>query len=285
MDLYNKTSYAISKIVTKSYSTSFSLGIAAFSPQYRDAIYGIYGFVRIADEIVDTFNEFDQKQLMENFRKETEEALKTGISTNPILQAFIHTVKEYKINYHYIDAFLKSMEMDLTNSYYEPQQYNEYIYGSAEVVGLMCLQIFAGSNEKLFNDLVAPARSLGSAFQKVNFLRDIKSDMEERERIYLPGVNHAIKIDDMHKQDLEKEIELEFKSALVGIKKLPVGVKLGVYSAYLYYQGLFKKIKKLKVKELMKQRVRVSNSTKLALLLRGLLEIKVFKLTWNKINF
>jgi 15-cis-phytoene synthase len=279
MDQYNKTSFAISKVVTKSYSTSFSLGIAAFSPQYRDAIYGIYGFVRIADEIVDTFNEFDQKQLMENFRKETEEALKTGISTNPILQAFIHTVKEYKIDYHYIDAFLKSMEMDLTNSYYEPQQYNEYIYGSAEVVGLMCLKIFAGEDTKLFNDLVAPARSLGSAFQKVNFLRDIKSDMEERERIYLPGVNHAIKIDDVHKQDLEKEIELEFKNALVGIKKLPVGVKLGVYSAYLYYKGLFKKIKNLKVKELMNQRVRVSNPTKLALLLRGLLEIKVFKLT------
>jgi phytoene/squalene synthetase len=279
MDLYNKTSFAISKLVTKSYSTSFSLGISAFSPQYRDAIYGIYGFVRIADEIVDTFNKFDQKQLMENFRKETEVALKTGISTNPILQAFVHTVKEYKIDYHYIDAFLKSMEMDLTNSYYEPQQYNEYIYGSAEVVGLMCLQIFAGNDDKLFNSLVAPARSLGSAFQKVNFLRDIKSDMEERERIYLPGVNHAIKIDDMHKKDLEKEIELEFKNALEGIKKLPVGVKLGVYSAYLYYQGLFKKIKKLKVKELMKRHVRVSNTTKLALLVRGLLEIKVFKLT------
>ena len=279
MDLYNKTSYAISKIVTKSYSTSFSLGIAAFSPQYRDAIYGIYGFVRIADEIVDTFHEVDQKRLMDNFRKETEEALKTGISTNPILQAFVHTVKEYKIDYHYIDAFLNSMEMDLTNSYYEPQQYKDYIYGSAEVVGLMCLKIFSGDNEKLFNELVEPARSLGSAFQKVNFLRDIKSDMEERERIYLPGVNHAIKIDDLNKRNLEKEIELEFERALEGIKNLPAGVKLGVYSAYLYYKGLFKKIKKLKIKELMSQRVRVSNPTKLALLLRGLLEIKVFKLT------
>lgn len=279
MDLYNKTSFKISKVVTKSYSTSFSLGISAFSPQYRDAIYGIYGFVRIADEIVDTFNEFDQKKLMDNFRIETEEALKTGISTNPILQAFIYTVKEYKIDYQYIDAFLSSMEMDLTNSYYEPQQYKDYIYGSAEVVGLMCLQIFTGTDTKLFNQLVGPARSLGSAFQKVNFLRDIKSDMEERERIYLPGVNHAIKIDDVHKRDLEKEIELEFRNALDGIKKLPVGVKLGVYSAYLYYKGLFKKIKKLNVKELMNQRVRVSNTTKLALLLRGLLEIKVFKLT------
>lgn len=279
MDLYNKTSYAISKLVTKSYSTSFSLGIAAFSPQYRDAIYGIYGFVRIADEIVDTFHHADQKQMMSNFRKETEESLKSGISANPILQAFVHTVKKYNIDYHYIDAFLTSMEMDLTNSYYEPQQYKEYIYGSAEVVGLMCLQIFTGDDKKLFNDLIEPARSLGSAFQKVNFLRDIKSDMEERERIYLPGVNHAIKIDDASKLNLEKEIEAEFHNALIGIKKLPAGVKLGVYSAYLYYVGLFKKIKRLKIKELMKQRVRVSNTTKLVLLLRGLIEIKVFKLT------
>jgi len=279
MDLYNKTSFAISKVVTKSYSTSFSLGIAAFSPQYRDAIYGIYGFVRIADEIVDTFNEFDQKRLMENFRKETYEALQNGISSNPVLQAFVHTVKEYKIDYHYIDAFLSSMEMDLTNSYYEPQQYKDYIYGSAEVVGLMCLQVFTGSDKNLFNKLIEPARSLGSAFQKVNFLRDIKSDMEERERIYLPGVNHAIKIDDESKQNLEKEIELEFQNALIGIKKLPAGVKLGVYSAYLYYKGLFKKIKRLKIKELMKQRVSVSNTTKLALLLRGIFEIKILKLT------
>ena len=279
MDLYNKTSYAISKVVTKNYSTSFSLGIAAFAPQYRDAIYGIYGFVRIADEIVDTFNEFDQKKLMENFRKDTEEALRIGISTNPVLQAFVHTVKQYNIDYHYIDAFLSSMEMDLTNSYYEPKQYKDYIYGSAEVVGLMCLQVFTGNDKKLFNALIEPARSLGSAFQKVNFLRDIKSDMEERERIYLPGVNHAIKIDDENKRNLEKEIELEFQSALIGIRKLPAGVKLGVYSAYLYYKGLFKKIKRLKIKELMKQRVSVSNTTKLVLLLRGIFEIKIFKLT------
>lgn len=279
MDLYNKTSYEISKLVTKNYSTSFSLGIAAFAPQYRNAIYGIYGFVRLADEIVDTFNEFDQKYLMTNFRKETEEALRTGISTNPVLQAFILTVKEYKIDYHYIDAFLSSMEMDLTNSYYEPQQYKDYIYGSAEVVGLMCLQVFTGNDEKLFNELIEPARSLGSAFQKVNFLRDIKSDMEERDRIYLPGVNHAIKIDDKNKRNLEKEIEIEFQNALNGIKKLPAGVKLGVYSAYLYYKGLFKKIKRLKIKELMKQRVRVSNTTKIALLLRGIFEIKILKLT------
>jgi phytoene/squalene synthetase len=279
MELYNKTSYKISKVITKSYSTSFSLGISTFAPQFRDAIYGIYGFVRIADEIVDTFNKHNQKLLMDNFRRDTKDALENGISTNPVLQAFANTVKKFKIDYKYIDAFLNSMEMDLTNSYYEPQEYREYIYGSAEVVGLMCLQVFTGENIDLFNQLVEPARSLGSAFQKVNFLRDIKSDMEVRERIYLPGINHALKIDDISKMNLEKEIEAEFRNSLIGIKKLPHGVKLGVYSAYLYYLVLFRKIKKLKINELMTQRVRVSNSKKLALLAKSLIMVKLFKLT------
>ena len=240
MELYNKTSFSISKLVTKTYSTSFSLGIAAFAPKYRDAIYGIYGFVRLADEIVDTFHNYNQKKLFEDFRRDTEEAIRCGISTNPILQAFVQTVNQYKIDYHYIDAFLKSMEMDLSNSYYEKDEYNQYIYGSAEVVGLMCLKVFCGDNKELFQQLVEPARSLGSAFQKVNFLRDIKSDMEERERIYLPGINHANKINDESKKNLEKEVEKEFREALEGIKKLPHGVKLGVYSAYLYYVALFR---------------------------------------------
>lgn len=279
MELYNKTSFSISKIVTKNYSTSFSLGIAAFAPKYRDAIYGIYGFVRLADEIVDTFHGYDQKKLMQDFRRDTEEALQSGISTNPILQAFVQTVHQYKIDYHYIDAFLKSMEMDLSNSYYEKDEYNEYIYGSAEVVGLMCLKVFCGDDKELFEKLVAPARSLGSAFQKVNFLRDIKSDMEERERIYLPGINHANKIDDESKKNLEMEVEKEFDEALEGIKKLPHGVKLGVYSAYLYYVALFRKIQRMKVKELMKKRVRVSNPAKIALLFRGLVEVRLLKLT------
>jgi len=279
MELYNKTSFNISKLVTKTYSTSFSLGIAAFAPKYRDAIYGIYGFVRLADEIVDTFHGYNQKKLIEDFRRDTEEALRSGISTNPILQAFVQTVNEYKIDYHYIDAFLKSMEMDLSNSYYEKDEYNEYIYGSAEVVGLMCLKVFCGDNKELFQQLIEPARSLGSAFQKVNFLRDIKSDMEERERIYLPGISHANKIDDESKKNLEQEVEKEFREALEGIKKLPHGVKLGVYSAYLYYVALFRKIQRLKVKELMKRRVRVSNPAKIALLFRGLVEVRLLKLT------
>lgn len=279
MKLYNKTSFNICKLLTKTYSTSFSLGIAAFAPKYRDAIYGIYGFVRLADEIVDTFHNYNQKKLIEDFRRDTEEALRSGISTNPILQAFVQTVNQYQIDYHYIDAFLKSMEMDLSNSYYEKDEYNQYIYGSAEVVGLMCLKVFCGDNKELFQQLIEPARSLGSAFQKVNFLRDIKSDMEERERIYLPGINHADKIDDESKKNLEQEVDKEFREALEGIKKLPHGVKLGVYSAYLYYVALFRKIQRLKVKELMKKRVRVSNPAKIALLFRGLVEVKLLKLT------
>lgn len=279
MELYHKTSSKISKIVTRSYSTSFSLGISLFSLSYRDAIYGIYGFVRIADEIVDTFHDFDKAKLMSDFRKETDEALKTGLSTNPILHSFVQTVKKYNINHSYIKAFLDSMEMDLSNSYYEHKEYDEYIYGSAEVVGLMCLQIFCGKNEDLFNELIEPAKALGSAFQKVNFLRDIKSDIDERGRIYLPGVDNEVEIDDSSKQKLEFEIEIEFAEALSGIKRLPHGVKLGVYSAYLYYTVLFKKIKKMRVNELLKRRVRVSNITKSALVVKSLVEVKIFKTT------
>lgn len=279
MELYHKTSSKISKIVTRSYSTSFSMGISLFSPSYRDAIYGIYGFVRIADEIVDTFHDFDKAKLMSDFRKETEEALKTGLSTNPILHSFVQTVKKYDIDYSYIKAFLDSMEMDLSNSYYEHKEYDEYIYGSAEVVGLMCLQVFCGKNTNLFNELIEPAKALGSAFQKVNFLRDIKSDIDERGRIYLPGVDNEVEIDDSSKQKLESGIEKEFAEALRGIKRLPHGVKLGVYSAYLYYAVLFNKIKKMRVKELMKSRVRISNFTKTALLIKSLVEVKIFKTT------
>lgn len=278
MELHNSSSFNISKLLTKTYSTSFSLGIAAFSPSYRNAIYAIYGFVRIADEIVDTFHDYDQKELMKNFRQETEHALKTGISTNPILHSFVITVNEYEIDKKYIDAFLNSMEMDLYNNYYENKEYDEYIYGSAEVVGLMCLQVFCGKNKKLFEDLIEPARALGSAFQKVNFLRDIKSDIDERGRIYLPGVQNEFLINDENKSVLEEEVSEEFIKALHGIKKLPHGVRLGVYSAYLYYIILFKKIKRLRIKELMQQRVRVSNITKMALLLRSVILIKLFKI-------
>ncbi len=279
MELYHNTSYKISKVITRHYSTSFSLGISAFAPSYRDAIYSIYAFVRLADEIVDSFHRYDKEKLLVDFRKETEYALSTGLSTNPIIHSFVLTVQKYEIDFKYIEAFLNSMEMDLSNSYYEQKDYKHYIYGSAEVVGLMCLQVFCGSNKKLFKELVEPAKALGSAFQKVNFLRDIKSDIDERGRIYLPGVESEILIDDDNKQRLEIEIDNEFTQALSGIKRLPNGVKLGVYSAYLYYVVLFRKIKKMRVKELMKRRVRISNLTKTALLIKSLIEVIILKTT------
>ncbi len=277
--LYHKTTFKLSKVITRTYSTSFSLGISAFAPAYKDAIYAIYGYVRLADEIVDSFHDHNKRELLEEFRKETYKAIENGISTNPVINAFQLTVNKYGIDREYVDAFLNSMEWDLDNSYYERKHYDNYIYGSAEVVGLMCLRVFCNKNDKLFNELLQPARSLGSAFQKVNFLRDIKSDIEERGRIYLPGVDHAVKINNENKKILEQDIDKEFSNALIGIKKLPNGVRLGVYSAYLYYLILFNKIKKLDVDELLKRRVRISNWTKFALLLKSLVEVKILRST------
>lgn len=277
--LYHKTTFKLSKVITRSYSTSFSLGISVFTSAYKDAIYAIYGYVRLADEIVDSFHNHNKRELLDEFRKETYKAIESGISTNPVINAFQLTVNRYGIDREYIDAFLNSMEWDLDNNYYERKHYDNYIYGSAEVVGLMCLRVFCDNNNDLFNELIQPAKSLGSAFQKVNFLRDIKSDIEERGRIYLPGVDHAVKINNENKKILEKDIDDEFKNALSGIKKLPSGVRLGVYSAYLYYLILFNKIKRLNVDELLKRRVRISNWTKLALLLKSLVEVKILRST------
>jgi len=235
--------------------------------------------VRLADEIVDTFHGYDKKKLLEDFRKETYRAIDEGISTNPVLHAFQLVVNQYGIDREYIEAFLGSMEMDLYNNYYENKEYNNYIYGSAEVVGLMCLRVFVEGDGKLFDELLLPAKALGSAFQKVNFLRDIKSDIEDRGRIYLPGIDQYAEIDDDNKKLLEDSIQAEFDLALEGIRRLPAGVRLGVYSAYLYYTKLFDKIKRSKVKTLMRKRVRVSNLRKIALLLKSLLEVKVLKTT------
>jgi phytoene/squalene synthetase len=278
-ELYHKTTFKLSKVITRSYSTSFSLGISVFAPAYKDAIYAVYGFVRLADEIVDSFHNHKKRELLEEFRKETFKAIESGISTNPVINAFQVTVNKYGIDHEYIDAFLNSMEWDLDNSYYERKHYDSYIYGSAEVVGLMCLRVFCNNNDKLFQELLQPAKSLGSAFQKVNFLRDIKSDIEERGRIYLPGIDHTVKINNDNKKILENDIDKEFKNALAGIKKLPSGVRLGVYSAYLYYLILFNKIKRLDVNELLRKRVRISNWTKLALLAKSLIEVKILRST------
>jgi len=276
-EIYHNTTFKISRIMTRSYSTSFSLGIRVFSPSCRDAIYAVYGYVRLADEIVDSFHNYEKKQLLDDFRKETFNAIERGISTNPVINSFQLTVNKYEIDLKYVEDFLNSMEMDLSNNYYEPKVFDEYIYGSAEVVGLMCLKVFCHSHPGLFEELLQPAKSLGAAFQKVNFLRDIKSDLIERGRIYLPGVNEQIKITDENKKKLENDILAEFDSALKGIKRLPAGVKLGVYSAYLYYVGLFNKIRKSDIEILLQKRVRVSNFSKIILLLKSWLEVRILK--------
>jgi phytoene/squalene synthetase len=277
--LYNDTSYKISKRLTLSYSTSFGWGIKAFKPEYRDPIFAIYSYVRVADEIVDTFHAFDKKELLEKFEADTWEAIEKGISTNPVLHAFQETVNKYNIDVKLIKAFLTSMKMDLSNSTYERSNYDEYIYGSAEVVGLMCLKVFVNGSDEKYDELEHSARMLGAAFQKVNFLRDIKIDIIERGRIYLPGVSEPTFINNANKKELEKEIDREFHLAFLGIIKLPISVKLGVYSAYLYYLMLFKKIKRMDVDKLMTKRVRISNVYKLYLLLKSYFEVKLLKTT------
>jgi len=279
LQLFSDTSFKLSKRLTNSYSTSFSWGIKAFSPEYRDYIYAVYGYVRLADEIVDSFHGYNKAELLNNLRKDTWKAIDEGISTNPILQAFQITVNKFNIDKELIEAFLKSMEMDLSNSSYKRDYYDTYIYGSAEVVGLMCLKVFIHGNQQKYDELKFAAKQLGSAFQKVNFLRDIKSDIQERGRIYLPDVHEEDFITNSSKRKLEDEVENEFRDALIGIMNLPIGVKLGVYSAYLYYYFLFKKIKSLDVDELLNRRVRISNFKKFLLLLKSIIEVKVLRLT------
>ncbi|MCB9211831.1 MAG: phytoene/squalene synthase family protein [Ignavibacteriales bacterium] len=276
---YENTCTKLSKKLTVAYSTSFSWGIKAFAPEYRDPIYSIYGWVRVADEIVDTFHFADKKYLLNKFKRDTYEAIENKVSTNPVIHAFQKVVRDYNIGNDLIDAFLDSMEMDLEETSYERIDYDKYIYGSAEVVGLMCLHVFLDGNKEKYEELKESARMLGSAFQKVNFLRDINSDLNDRERIYLPDVHHEMLINNTNKKKLEYEIDEEFQEAFKGIKKLPMGVKLGVYSAYLYYLMLFKKIKQLDVKDLMKKRVRISNFYKLFLLVKCYFEVRVMKLT------
>jgi len=261
------------------YSTSFSLGIKAFAKDLQGPIYAIYGYVRLADEIVDTFHGHDKATLLNEFRQETLRAIETGLSTNPVINAYQNVVNKYNIRWELTEAFLSSMERDLTESSYARSAYDEYIYGSAEVVGLMCLNVFVNGDRDKYEQLEYSAKMLGSAFQKVNFLRDIKSDIDERGRIYLPNVDSLGGITDQSKKLLEDEVQKEFDDALAGIKKLPIGAKLGVYSAYLYYLFLFKKIKSTTVDSLMSRRVRISNFKKILLLLKSVIEVKVFKVT------
>ncbi|RKD17278.1 phytoene synthase [Pelobium manganitolerans] len=274
MDLFTETCFRCSKIITQKYSTSFSLGIRAFSENLRFPIYAIYAFVRYADEIVDTFHDKDKVALMQKFRADTQEAIDTKISLNPVLQAFQTVVNSYAIEFDLIDAFLRSMEMDLNKNTYNEIAYQNYIYGSAEVVGLMCLRVFCKGDDAQYQLLLPYAKRLGAAFQKINFLRDIKSDFDERGRTYFPNVdfNHFT---DADKSLIEADIKADFDTALMGIKQLPADSRLGVYIAFVYYVQLFKKIKRSSAKTIVQKRIRVSNSHKLILMAEALFRNKL----------
>jgi 15-cis-phytoene synthase len=274
MELFDETCYKCSQVITQQYSTSFTLGIKTLDKKFHNPIYAIYGFVRLADEIVDTFHGFDKAQLLETFKADTYEAIRKGISLNPVLHAFQAAVHQYHINLDYVEVFLKSMEMDLHNQKYCPELYDEYIYGSAEVVGLMCLCVFCEGNQVLFRDLQEAARSLGSAFQKVNFLRDMKSDYQDRGRVYFPKVDFAT-FDNDCKRAIEQDILTDFKAAYRGILQLPKGARMGVYLAYVYYLKLFRKIQLLPAARIMSERVRVPNNTKLVLLISSYLRYRL----------
>jgi phytoene synthase len=274
MNLFDETCFECSKLITAKYSTSFSTGIKAFDKRFRYPVYAIYGFVRYADEIVDTFYGHDQRELIEDFRNETFKAIDRGISTNPVLQSFQQVVNKYQIEKDLIDAFLTSMKMDLDKTAYDGDGYKTYIYGSAEVVGLMCLRIFCENDATLYDQLVPKARSLGSAFQKINFLRDIKSDYEDRGRTYFPEVDFT-NFSEADKQLIEIDIKKDFDDALEGIKLLPKGSRLGVYVAYIYYLQLFKKISATSAIAILQKRIRVSDTQKLSLYFKARLHQKL----------
>jgi len=272
--LFDNLSIEISKMTTRTYSTSFSLGIYFIDARLRDAIYSIYGFVRLADEIVDSFESFEQSHLLSKLKSDTYEAIDSRISINPILNSFQYAVNKYNIDLELVDTFLRSMEMDLEKINYNTENYNKYIFGSAEVVGLMCLHVFTEGDREKFNELKPYAMKLGAAFQKVNFLRDMKDDYQILGRCYFPGVD----IDDFNhnsKEQIESEIEGDFVIALEGIKKLPSTSKRGVYLAYVYYKTLFNKIKRLPANKVLTERVRINNGRKFGLMINCLLQDKI----------
>ena len=263
--MYTHVCSECSSLITKRYSTSFSLGIRVFEKKFRAPIYSIYGFVRFADEIVDTFLDHDKKYLLDKFRSDTYEAIEQKISLNPVLESFQNVVNQYDISIDLIDAFLDSMEMDLHDIEYDDKLLKKYIYGSAEVVGLMCLKVFCAQDPTEYNRLKFSACSLGSAFQKVNFLRDIKSDFDFRGRSYFPGIDFNT-FNEEQKLIIEADIEKEFDEAYKGIVELPAGARLGVYTAYKYYRALFSKIKAKGVEDIKGKRIRINNPRKILLL-------------------
>ncbi|TCV10196.1 phytoene/squalene synthetase [Sphingobacterium alimentarium] len=271
---YDKLAYSISKCTTHTYSTSFSLGIKALDAKLRSAIYAIYGYVRLADEIVDSFHGYDQSSLLNQLIRETDEALANKISINPIIQSFQETVHQYSIDRQLIDQFLHSMSMDLEKVYYDKENYDEYILGSAEVVGLMCLHVFVEGDKAQYEKLKPYAQKLGSAFQKINFLRDLKEDYYTLGRFYFPNLDFMA-FNDETKKVIEKEIEAEFKEALIGIKMLPNSSKFGVYLAYRYYWTLFKKIQLKSSRDILTNRTRVPNTEKMYLMMESYLNLKM----------
>ena len=273
--LFDQVSYACSKNVTKKYSTSFSLAVNMLSPKIRESIYSIYAFVRFADEIVDSFHDYEKEALLNEFEQNYYRAYDQNISLNPILNCFQLTVKKYNITDDLIQSFLKSMRADLKKETYETvEEYNDYIYGSADVVGLMCLKVFVNGDEEKYDSLKYSAMKLGSAFQKVNFLRDLKDDYELLHRSYFPGVNlKELSVDE--KAEIIADIESDFKEAFIGIKKLPLEAKFGVYTAYVYYKRLLKKLNSTPSRDILNTRIRVSNPMKISLLARSFVVYKL----------
>jgi len=273
--LFDSISSESSKIITKKYSTSFSIAVNLLSPNIREAIYNIYGFVRVADEIVDSFEEYPKEELLDRFEQEYRYSLKVGISTNPVINAFQGTVSKYNIDYALVESFLKSMRTDLEKQNYNNQkEIDDYIYGSADVVGLMCLKVFVQGDDEKYNNLKEAAMKLGSAFQKVNFLRDLNEDFENLNRSYFPNINPN-NFTEADKSKVLLEINNDFEEAYKGIVKLPKEAKLAVYVAYKYYFNLLHKIERTPSKTLKEKRIRVSNPKKMALLVESYFNFKL----------
>jgi phytoene synthase len=268
IDLFHTSSEACSRQFTRRYSTSFSSAIRLLHTDLRQPIYNIYGFVRLADEIVDTFHHLDKPSLLADFKKETYDSIARGLSLNPILHSFQRTVNQYNIDHALIEAFFRSMEFDLSKKNYDEAGYKEYIYGSAEVVGLMCLYVFCEGKKERYQQLEAPARSLGAAFQKVNFLRDIKADYNGLSRVYFPGCDFSNFTED-DKRRIEADIQRDFDHAYTGIEELPLKARFGVYVAYKYYLSLFKKIRRTEPEEILDSRIRIANYHKALIVLRA----------------
>lgn len=268
MHIFDNVSEECSRITTEEYSTSFSSAIRLLHASLRTPIYNIYGFVRFADEIVDTFHEFDKGSLLRRFKQDTYQAIAEGISINPILQSFQRTVNHYNIDLELIDAFFCSMEQDLDKSRYDSAAYEKYIYGSAEVVGLMCLYVFCDGDKEQYEALKPSAQSLGAAFQKVNFLRDVKADYQQLNRTYFPEVDFGNFTPDI-KREIERDIQEDFAKAYRGIVKLPVKARFGVYVAYKYYLSLFRKIKRAQPASLFSNRISIPNYSKAFILMRA----------------